>query len=48
MITSSDVIALGITLPVLDALFVTLRLGVKWRRTGSLGIDDILIIFTLV
>ena len=48
MITRAEVIALGITLPFLDFLFVALRLYVKRRKTKTLSIDDYLITVTLV
>ena len=48
MITRAEVIALGVTLPPLNTLFVALRFYVKRNRTEALGIDDFLILITLV
>ena len=48
MITVPEVIALGICLPIIDVVFVALRLWVKIVRKRRLNIDDVLISITLV
>lgn len=48
MITRSEVIGLGVAMPIVGTCFVVLRFFIKQRRTGKLAVDDYLIFLTLV
>ena len=48
MITSGDVIALAVVLPLIDVFCVALRLFVKFRRTGTFHADDYFVSLSLV
>lgn len=48
IVTPRTVIAVGAVLPSVAAVFVALRLYVRFSRKSSVGLDDCLIVFSSV